>query len=92
MLILLLLLTELNLSRVQVSHSTVYAFAISIVIVIENPTAESIAALRDVPAEELSRLKQVLLGGSREETPEEEEAQLRRMAAHSAARFDEEGA
>ena len=58
-------------------------------IVIENPTAESIAALQDVPVEELSRL-QMLLGPVREETPEEEEAEWRRIAAHSAARFDEE--
>lgn len=60
-------------------------------IVIENPTAKSIfAALQDVPVEELSRLKQMLLGESREETLEEEEAEWRRIAAHSAARFDEE--
>lgn len=59
-------------------------------IVIENPTAESIfAALQDVPVEELTRLKLLLLGSAREETLEEEEAEWRRIAAHSAARFDE---
>ncbi len=59
-------------------------------IVIENPTAESIfAALQDVPAEELSRLKQMLLSQPREETIEEEEADWCRIAAHSAARFHE---
>lgn len=60
-------------------------------IVIENPTAESIfAALRDVPAEELSRLKVMSLGEAREETLEEEEAQWHRVSVHSAARFDED--
>lgn len=60
-------------------------------IVIENPTAESIfAALQDMPVEELTRLKVMLLGESREETLEEEEAEWRRIAAHSVARFDEE--
>ena len=64
-------------------------------IVIENPTAESIfAALQDVPAEELSRLGQMLLGSSREETVEDEEAEWRRISARSAVRFfdEEEGA
>ncbi len=60
-------------------------------IVIENPTAESIfAALQDVPAEELSRLKVMLLSEGREETIEEEEAEWRRISAHSAARFFDE--
>ena len=63
-------------------------FAMSIVI--ENPTAESIfAAWQDVPVEELARLSQ-MLSQPREETIEEEEAEWRRIAAHSAARFDEE--
>ena len=58
-------------------------------IVIENPTAESIfAALRDVPVEELARLSQ-MLSQPREESIEEEEAEWRRIAANSAARFDE---
>lgn len=60
-------------------------------IVIENPTAESIyRALQDVAPEELSRLKEMLLEGPREETIEEEEAEWRRISAHSAARFLEE--
>ena len=58
-------------------------------IVIENPTAESIAPLQDGPAEELSRLSQ-MLSQPREESIAEEEEEWRRIAAHSAARFDEE--
>lgn len=62
-------------------------------IVIENATAESIfAALQDVAPEELSRLKEMLLEGPREETIEEEESEWRRISAHSAPRFDEEEA
>lgn len=60
-------------------------------IVIENPTAESIfTALQEVPPAELSRRGQMLPNESRAETVEEEEAQWRRIAAHSAARFDGE--
>lgn len=60
-------------------------------IVIENPTAEAMdRALQEVPPEELARLKEMLLEGPRDETIEEEEAEWRRISAHSAARFDEE--
>jgi len=57
-------------------------------IVIENPTAESIyQALQDVAPEELSRLREMLLEGPRQESSEEEEEEWRRISAHSAARF-----
>ncbi len=63
----------------------------SMEVVTPDLTAESIfAALQDVSSEELSRLNVMLLGDAREETLEEEEAEWRRIAAHSAARFDEE--
>lgn len=56
---------------------------------IESPTAEAIyQAIRDVPSEEIERLKAML--NEREETREEEENQWRAISARCAARFFEE--
>ncbi len=75
-------------TRSDANH-TAKLFAMSIVI--EDPTAESMdQSLKEVPLEELSRLKQMLIEAAREETVEDEEAEWRRISAHSAARFFDE--
>jgi hypothetical protein len=61
-------------------------------ITIDQPTAEAIyAALQQVPANEIARLREMLQQPV-SETPDEEEAAWRRAASASASRFfvDEE--
>lgn len=59
-------------------------------ITIENPTAETIyAALREVPAHEIERLK-VLLNSEPEETAKTEETAWHQVSHAAATRFFEE--